>query len=390
MTAPRDPRAFGPEAARESMWDFAQQSLDHAILLLDTHGVVVWANPGAAKILGAEADGIVGQPVDRFFTPEDRDQGVPQHEIRVALKHGSADDDRWMLRADGSRFWAAGITQSLKGADGEATGFVKILRNMTGMKMRLRTMENRAAALRADTEGHHAAISTVVHELRNPLSSISMATALLRHRIGDDDSLQPPLAMLERNVDFSRRLLDDLQDAGTRDTRKLNLQAEDLLLQEVLQSAIEAARHRAGDPPRNIDLLLPPGEPIGFRGDRLRMQQLFVNLIGNAIKYTREHGHISVRSTRHVDWIVVHIEDDGIGIAPDMLERIFVMFTQAETPMEHRGLGIGLALAKNIVELHGGSIQANSDGIGKGSDFVVRLPPYPPGTGPDPVRPILL
>ena len=125
---------------------------------------------------------------------------------------------------------------------------------------------------------------------------------------------------------------------------------------------------------RVIEVLLPPGEALTVPGDRVRLQQVFVNLLLNAIKFTHDHGRIWVKGNVQGRWLVVRIADDGIGIAPEMLKRIFEMFTQVSTPMAHAGMGIGLALVKEIVELHGGSVEARSDGPDRGSDFVVRLP----------------
>lgn len=382
MNRPPDPAAEA--TAKDKLWVFAQQSLEHAILHLDAGRRVTWASPGAAKILGAEPAGIVGGLTDRFFVPEDVHLGIPQHEINVATSHGVADDNRWMQRADGSRFWASGVLLALRDEHGEVTGFTKILRNQTDMKMLLDTLGNRAASMAEANESKTTAIATIAHELRNPLASIGMAAHLLQKQAGGGQSgggqaggntgVTPTLAILSRNVEFAERLVNDLQDASRIGARKLELRPERLHLGSQLQEAMEAARQRAADPDREFNLLLPPGEPIELLGDRLRLQQVFVNLLGNAIKYTHDGGHIWIKATVQGSWLVVRVADDGIGIAADMRERIFQMFTQVSTPMTQAGLGIGLALVKDIVELHGGNVEARSDGAGHGSQFVVRLP----------------
>lgn len=377
MNSPPGPAAEA--TAKDMLWTFAQQSLEHAILHLDGDRRVTWASPGAAKILGAEPAGIVGGLTDRFFVPEDVHLGIPQHEINVATSHGVADDNRWMQRADGSRFWASGLLLALRDEHGEVIGFTKILRNQTDMKMLLDTLGNRAASMAEANESKTTAIATIAHELRNPLASIGMATHLLQKQAGGDRAggargVTPTLAILSRNVEFAERLVNDLQDASRIGARKLELRPERLHLGSLLQEAMEAARQRAADPDREFNLLLPPGEPIELVGDRLRLQQVFVNLLDNAIKYTHDGGHIWIKATVQGSWLVVRVADDGIGIAADMRERIFQMFTQVSTPMTHAGLGIGLALVKDIVELHGGNVEARSDGAGHGSQFVVRLP----------------
>lgn len=376
MPLPDPAASIGSDAvAKELLWAFARDVTPYAIVVLAPDGVATWANAGAESILGAPAEDIVGRSLRRFFTAEDIRLGIPEHELDVAIHHGAADDNRWMVRADGSPFWASGATTAVRGAGGEAVALVKILRNRTDEKMRITTLENRAHALAGADEAKTAAIATISHELRNPLASLSMAAEML-HRLcpAADPRLRMPLAVLERNVGFATRLVSDLQDASRAGAGKLALQPELLHLDEVLETAVATAFDQAGHPPRRFDLLLPPGEPILLHGDRLRLQQVFVNLVGNAIKYTAEGGCIWVRASAQSDWVVVRVEDDGIGIAPHMLERIFHMFTQASTPMAGAGLGIGLALVKEITELHGGSVQANSHGIDRGCEVTVRLP----------------
>lgn len=361
------------QTCKDQLWAFAQQSLDHAILLLDSDNKVTWASPGAVHVLGAEAAAMVGRPTTQFFTPEDIELGIHEHEIAVARSGGSSEDDRWMTRADGSRFWAAGMMVALRGSDGEVSGFIKILRDLTDLKMQMETLRNRAQVL--DSLGHtsHRSIATLAHELRNPLASLSMASAVLRQLSQGEARLEPPLEIIERNLGFAARLVDDLEGSTRTKAGKLELKLEGLLLQEVLQEAIQTARHRAGDSARDIHLL-PPSAPVVLIADPARIQQVFVNLIGNAIKFTAQGGRIWVKATVEGPWVVVRVEDDGAGIAPEMLERIFEMFTQADPSTAPVGLGIGLSVVKDLVELHGGSVQAHSEGRGKGSRFSVRLP----------------
>ncbi len=361
-------------ACKDQLWAFAQQSPDHAILLLDPDGVVSWANPGAVEILGVSSAEIVGQTVGRFFTRQDVDRGIPAQEIAIAISQGTAEDDRWMTRGDGSRFWASGMMVALRDSEGELTGFVKILRDLTDLKMQMETLRNRITALGDAEEDRRRSVATLSHELRNPVAVLEMATSLLR-KLGDADDarLQSPLGMLDRNIGFVVRLHDDLDDATRVATGKLDLQIEPLILRDLLQAAIETARERIEDRPLDIDLLLPT-HPIPPEADRLRLEQVFANLIGNAMKFTPEGERIWVNATVEGPHAVIRVEDAGIGIAPDKLELIFEMFTQAHTLMGSPGLGVGLAVVKTIVELHGGSVQARSDGVGKGSSFTVRLP----------------
>jgi PAS domain S-box-containing protein len=357
---------------KEWLWAFAMQSLDYGIFVFSSDRVVQWANPGAAWILGCTVQEIIGKPLDRFFTPEDAALGIPQHEGDVALSQGSSDDDRWMQRADGSRFWAAGRTVALRSEDGTHMGLFKILRDFTDIKMRLRTLSNRVKALGETDSARIQAIAVLSHELRNPLSSIAMSAAVLG-QLADGASAQPALDVLQRNVGFATRIVEDLEQASRATAGKLQLDMQPLSLETELRAAIETATQRTGGGARDIRLLMPPGEPILIEADRLRLQQVFVNLIVNAIKFTSDGGHVWVNATVEAMQAVIRVEDNGAGISPDMLDAIFGMFTQVRAPT-NVGLGIGLALVKNIVELHGGSVQARSDGLDKGSTFTVRLP----------------
>jgi PAS domain S-box-containing protein len=373
-TPPRPGDAVDVQAVRECVCAFAEQTIDHAMLLLAPDLTVQWANPAAAEILATTQEDIIGRPVHRYFTPEDRELGIPEHEAAVAASRGASEDDRWMMRADGSLFWATGRTVLLSDADGRNAGALKVFRSQTDVKMRLRTLGNRVDALETAEKARIAALATLSHELRNPLSVAYLYTDMIEHDT-HEAQLQAHLHAMRDSLDAISRLVEDLDQASRVATGKLALRIERLRLEEVLDTACEAALERAGRPDRRIERLLPPGQPIVFEGDPQRLQQVFVNLLGNAIKFTRDGHRIWIKASVETPNVVVRIEDEGVGIEPGMLVSIFEMFSQAPaTDMECTGLGIGLALVKNIVELHGGSVQARSNGLGTGAEFVVRLP----------------
>jgi two-component system CheB/CheR fusion protein len=378
--ADRPPTSMDERQAREWLWTFAEQSQDFAVVLLDLRFTVLWANPAAARIFGTSLARMIGEPMHRFFTDQDVSLGIPEHEIAVAISEGASEDDRWMTRGDGSSFWASGRSVALSGGDGAVVGFLKILRNDTDMKMRLVTLSNRVAALEQTEHDRTIALATLSHELRNPLSALNMAASLIERQADDPRWLQP-VEIIQRNVGYVARMMDDLEQATRVTVGKLALSTEPLSLRQEIESAVQIALARAGNPPRNVQLLLPPGEPIRLEADRLRLQQVVANLVGNAIKFTADGGTIWIKGTSEGQHAVVRVEDDGAGIAPDMLDTIFRMFTQVDG-QQQAGLGIGLALVKDIVERHGGTVQAKSDGPGKGSQFTVRLPLHPAG-GPD-------
>ncbi|MBW3550964.1 MAG: PAS domain-containing sensor histidine kinase, partial [Proteobacteria bacterium] len=362
------------QTCKDQLWAFAQQSLDHAILLLDSDNKVTWASPGAVHVLGAEAAAMVGRPTTQFFTPEDIELGIHEHEIAVARSGGSSEDDRWMTRADGSRFWAAGMMVALRGSDGEVSGFIKILRDLTDLKMQMETLRNRAQVL--DSLGHtsHRSIATLAHELRNPLASLSMASAVLRQLSQGEARLEPPLEIIERNLGFAARLVDDLEGSTRTKAGKLELKLEGLLLQEVLQEAIQTARHRAGDSARDIHLL-PPSAPVVLIADPARIQQVFVNLIGNAVRHSPEGGTVAISFNRAAGATRVLVADQGPGVANADQERIFAQFLQIDGSATRRygGTGMGLALSRQLARRLGGDVTVRSR-RGVGSTFTLSLP----------------
>lgn len=362
-----------PHVRREWLWAFANQTHEYAILILDAAGRIRWANPGAGFVLGVPPDALEGRPVKGFFTEEDAAAGIPELEMQVASLRGSAADDRWMARADGSRFWATGITLSPAPDSVVPSGFLKLFRDHTERKMLFEAIHNRAECNARESEDKSNAIAVLAHEFRGPLSAVSMATEVLANAGVDEAQLQSALGVIRRNVGFAVRLVEDLEEHSRAAAGKLSLQHERVALAGLLDAAITIARHRTDAQQRPIALVMP-GAGIDIDADPLRIRQVFVNLVANAIRYTPQPGRIWVTASLEGTEAVVQVSDQGVGIAPDMLDRIFEMFTQVRTPSSNGGLGVGLALVKTIIELHGGSVQARSEGVGKGSEFTVRLP----------------
>lgn len=354
----------------------AQQSKEHAIVLLDADARVRWWSPGAAHIFGRGADEMLNQPVSILFTPEDVDKGIPQQEIRIALAFGRAEDDRWQLRSDGSRFWATGMLVPLRDENKQLVGFGKILRNRTDLKEQLETLRNQVDALTSSERRKSDFLATVAHELRNPLTPLTTALELITSIVEPKGELEYPLKLIGEQVDFIRRMLDDLADLTRIGTGKIRLNMQSVALQDVIDKAVEATRPLLDERCHRIEVVSPAAKVV-LQADPDRLHQVFVNLLTNAAKYTPQNGFVSVRLTVEGKEAAARVEDTGVGIPHDMLSRIFDLFTQVETQVAHGGLGIGLALVKDLVTLHGGSVQVRSEGEGKGSEFTVRLPIKP-------------
>ena len=216
-------------------------------------------------------------------------------------------------------------------------------------------------------------LAMLAHELRNPLSPIAMAASLLERGAAPE---QTRLArVVGRQVEHMARLLDDLLDAARISSGKITLAPEPLALAEVLRHAVETVQPRIAERGQSLDLALPP-EDVTVEGDRVRLAQVFTNLLANASKYTGDGGRLRLAVQAADGTATVHVEDDGIGIAPDVLPYIFDLFTQGPRSLARSegGLGVGLNVVRNLVGMHGGTVDASSAGSGKGSRFVVRLP----------------
>ena len=218
-------------------------------------------------------------------------------------------------------------------------------------------------------------LAIVAHELRNPLAAAWCAVRMLARSTGCAREVEQVVPQIERQLGYIARIVDDLVDVASVTSGRLSLHKQRVDLSEVLDGAIHACRQRldAGGYEFNVSMTMGP---VLVHADPLRLTQVFANLLDNAVKYSEPCGRISVTLERRHDVAAVMVEDNGVGIRADVLPRIFDLFVQAGTPMigSSRGLGVGLAVAKQVVEEHGGRIEARSAGIGFGSRFTVRMP----------------
>lgn len=339
------------DGVKDWLWAFAQQTLDYAVLLVDLDGRVLWANAGAAWILAATTAEIVGAPVTRFFTPEDLAFGIPAHELNSAARQGSSDDDRWMLRADGSRYWADGRTVALARRDGERLGYLKIFRDQTDLKMRIAALRNRALLQDADQRARTHALAAMARELQEHLAGAAQAAA----------------------NEAALRLAQDIAQVLHAGEQTLELQVEPLRLDEEIAAAVALAQRQAGRLPV-VEVLVPPGLPIVLEADRRRLRQAFGELLDNAIRTTDVDGRIWINASVENAQALVRITDNGAGMDAAAQAAVYALLTDATSFSDPRRLGSGLSLARFLVELHGGTIEARSTGVGKGSEFSVRLP----------------
>ena len=228
-------------------------------------------------------------------------------------------------------------------------------------------------------------LATLAHELRNPLAPIRNSLHILKSPEADRALAEPVWEMMERQVHNMTRLVDDLMDVSRINWGKIELRKEEVDLASVVRRAVEASMPLIKE--RRHDLRLDlPDEPIRLEGDPTRLEQVLDNLLNNAAKYTDPGGRIWLAAALEGDFAVIRVRDTGIGIEPEMLPKVFGLFVQAERRLDRSkgGLGIGLSLVRQLVEMHGGTIQAHSEGPGRGTEFVVRLPALVEGGSPSP------
>lgn len=228
---------------------------------------------------------------------------------------------------------------------------------------------------RSASERKDEFLAVLVHELRNPLAALASATLTLEKTEHRGDAASLAVVMVRRQVDHMARLLEDMTNVARITHSDVQLRLEPLSMQEAIREAVEATRHHVESRQHRLNVQLP-AEPVCVHGDAVRMNQIIVNLLTNAAKYTPMGGTIDVRLSRSRSNAVLVVRDDGMGIAPEMLPKVFDMYARAGGPgqVASDGLGIGLALAKGLVELHHGTVEARSAGEGCGSEFIVSLP----------------
>jgi PAS domain S-box-containing protein len=363
---------------------------DYAIFMLDVNGRVASWNEGAQRIKGYTADDILGKHFSVFYPPDVRESGWPEYELQQAQEIGRFVDTGWRLRGDGTSFWAQVTITALRDERGLLIGYAKLTRDLTA-NMRIEAMElanreheeildaertARIAAQRA-TRMKDEFLATLSHELRTPLTAIlGWTQVLLRAKPGDERiNLQRAIEVIDRNARAQVQLIDDLLDLNRIMTGKLRLNLQQLGMASVIQAAVESVAPSALAKGVELQPLLDAGPDL-VNGDSGRLQQVAWNLLNNAIKFTPAGGRVQVLLQRVDTHVEFSVSDTGIGIPAAFLPQVFDRFTQQDgsTSRAHGGLGLGLAICKQLIDLHGGSIRAESAGEGQGATFVVRLP----------------
>ena len=375
---------------------------DYAIFVLDPKGHVATWNRGAERLNGYSANEIIGQHFSRFYPEEDVRAGKCEHELEGATSLGRFEDEGWRLRKDGSRFWANVMITPIHDGDGTLVGFAKVTRDLSERK---RHEEEQIALARAE-EGRRIAesneerarvlaedlrrardkaeeatrlkdefLATVSHELRTPLNAILGWGRMLHAGSLGPEKMATAIDAIVRNAAAQSQIIEDLLDVSRIIAGQLRLDVDLVDVNQIVTSAIDVVRPAAEARGVALQWSFNPGAGM-IRGDAVRLQQVLWNLLTNAVKFTPRGGRVRVTLRREASSIAVEITDTGRGIAPEFLPRLFDRFAQEEPSHSRKtgGLGLGLAIVKHLVELHGGDVEAHSDGANAGSTFIVKLP----------------
>jgi PAS domain S-box-containing protein len=409
---------------------------DYAIFMLDPNGGIVNWNAGAERIHGYQTEEIIGQPFFIFYSKEDQTSNLPAYELKIACQEEYFEGTGWHVRKDGTGFWADVVITALKDETGNLQGFSKVTRDITERKQLEDALCQRAGKLEQVNLIKDEFLATLSHELRTPLNSVLGWAQLLRTRKLNEDKIACGLETIERNAKSQVQLIEDLLDVSSMIKGKLRLNVLRVDLVPLIEAAIATVRPAAdakalnlifsiadcelgnlGQEQETVEFVKSNGQlnnlkskslisvspakckpqqaaqnpRFSIMGDPDRIHQVLWNLLSNAVKFTPKEGRVEVRlsvvnqqegselnseSTTQNSFAQIQVIDTGQGISRDLLPYVFNRFYQADSTSTrlHEGLGLGLAIARHLVELHGGTIHADSQGDRQGAIFTVNLP----------------
>ena len=364
-----------PRPSVEERYRFVVECVrDYAIFMLDETGHISTWNHGAEKIKGWTADEIIGKHFSIFYPPEDVAAGKPDWELVEAAKTGRFEDEGWRLRKDRTPFWANVVITALRDATGRLVGFGKVTRDLTE---RRRAEEVRLQLGRAEeaVKVRDQFLMALSHELRNPLAPVRSSVQTIRRAPPGSAAALRSLDVIDRQVTLLTGIIDDLLAVNRLVSGTFDLGYELVDVGALARAVVEDHRGVFHDHGVALELAVPE-EPLWIDGDPKRLAQAIGNLLQNGRKFTPKGGRVTVAVERVDTCARIRVSDDGVGMDPELVARLFQPFVQADRTLARSsgGLGLGLALVKGFVELHGGKVSASSGGPGKGSEFVIEIP----------------
>ena len=365
-------------------------SSDDAIISKTLNGIITSWNAGAERLFGYTADEAIGQPMT-LIIPAERHEEESDILRRIRLGQRVEHFETVRVTKDGRRVDVSLTISPVHDRHGRVIGASKVGRDISASKRAAEESARSSALLsesRDELQRVNAQLSeadrrkdeflaVLAHELRNPLAPIRTATQYLRLKAPPDAALQNARDIIDRQVKHLIRLVDDLLDISRISSGKISLQKERVSLALIVTDAIEASRPLIESENHQLTVTLP-AEPVYLDGDLTRLAQVLQNLLNNAARYTPPGGKIALHAEFDGQQVVIRVTDTGIGIPREMLSHVFDLFTQVDRSIERSsgGLGIGLTLVQRLVELHGGNVEARSNGPDQGSEFIVRLPAF--------------
>lgn len=353
-----------------------RQSEQRYRTIIDATSAVTWAcppdglhvrpQPSWMSFTGQSSSEMLGDGWTKAIHPEDLGTAFSKWNEAVIAGRPFTNEHR-IRRHDGQWRWMSVCVAPICDAAGNIVEWF-------GMCLDVTTRKHSEERLRNADRRKDEFLATLAHELRNPLTPIKAGVDILKLCVGDPATVENARAMMERQVEQMSRLIDDLMDVSRIRSGKIVLQKSIFLLNRAIQIATETSRVLIDKKKQHLIIELPD-EPIYVNCDLARLSQVLANLLNNAAKYTDIEGHIRLSVQRFGNDVRIQVEDNGIGIPNDMLERVFELFSQVDSSLEksHGGLGIGLTLAKRLIEMHQGTLTAASEGPGQGSTFTVHL-----------------
>jgi len=349
------------------------ESSDDAILSKDLNGIIMSWNRGAEKLFGYTAEEIVGKSV-LLLIPANRTAEEP--EILSKIRRGEKIDhyETVRQRKNGSLVDISLTVSPILDDGGVPIGASKIARDISERTRAEAALREQRDLLAKMDQRKNEFLAMLGHELRNPLAALQNASKVL-DEVHEESATQWAKEVVSRQTALLSRLVDDLVDVARITRGTIEMRREDVDLGTIIRRSVETVRPLFREREHVLELQLGSG-PLGIRADAARIEQLLVNLLTNAAKYTDPGGHIQILCTRSGPEFSVVVRDDGIGISSELLPHIFELFVQEPRGLDRSrgGLGLGLALASNLAAMHGGSLSVKSAGPGLGSEFTLRLP----------------
>jgi PAS domain S-box-containing protein len=352
---------------------------DYGIFVLDTQGRVVSWNEGAERVQGYTANEIIGRSISTFYPSELRNSDQPRRALEIAASNGRFEEEGWRVRKDGTYFWANVIVTPIRNDKGKLTGFAKVTRDLTERRAaheRAIADATRIAEVEAANRAKSEFLTTMSHELRTPLNAIAGYLDLLMLEIPGPITDQQLEAM--RRIQRSQRhllaIINDLLNFSRIEAGQVHFDIGPVPIDHAITSVRAMVEPQAAT--KNIEIEWPAPQPdLVVRADAAKLEQILLNLLGNAIKFTAREGRITISFAAEDDQIHVQVRDTGIGIPPEKLDAIFEPFVQVGRSLSsgHEGTGLGLAISRDLARAMDGDLRVASI-LGEGATFTLSLP----------------